>query len=59
MRLVRFKPRDHAGMAVAFGRLAEHVGIEQPLHSLSFFGISRLRGGRSSIGTGHDLSTSS
>src|SRR5207244_7176858 len=40
-------------------RLAHHIDFQQTAHSLSFFGNSRLRGGRSSIGTGHFFQTSS
>ena len=54
-----FEPCDHAGVAALLGRLAKHVGIEQPTHSLRRFGRSRLRRGKSSMRTGHDFNTPS
>src|SRR5438093_8618973 len=57
--LFTLKPFDHSAIAPPLDRLREHVRIQQPAHSLSFLGSSRLRGGRSSIATGHCLHTSS
>src|SRR4051794_16249226 len=51
------KPGDHPRIAIALRRLREHVCIENPTHSLRFFGRSRRRRGTSSIGTGHSART--
>ena len=44
-------------VAAGLCRLTQHVGVEQPAHSLCLLGNSRLRGGRSSMGTGHCFQT--
>src|SRR5262249_42505863 len=55
--LLPLQPGDHTSVALPLRRLAQYVGIEQPAHNLGFLGYSRLRGGRSSIGTGHAFRT--
>ncbi len=58
-RFLLFQPRDHTRVTATLRGLAQNVRVEQPAHSLSFLGSCRLRGGKSSIGTGQLFSTSS
>ena len=57
--LFPIEPFDYGSISVRPHRLAEHIGIQQPRHGIGFFGICRLREGRSSMGTGHCFQTSS
>jgi len=55
--LFDFEPRDDARVAVFFRRLAQHVGVEEPAHSLRRLGNSRRRVGKSARSTGQALRT--
>lgn len=57
--LFPLQPRDDSRVAVPPRRLAEHVSVEQPVHSLRRRGSSHRRGGTSSMLTGHSLTTAS
>jgi hypothetical protein len=55
--LFPLQPIDDSAISMCLHGLRQHIGIKQPTHNFSFFGSSRLRGGRSSIGTGHSFQT--
>src|SRR5712692_6704071 len=54
--LFSLEPSGHATVAVALRGLTQDIGVQQPAHNLDRK-YSRLRGGRSSMGTGQALST--
>src|SRR2546428_230297 len=54
-----FEPCSNSRIAAALRRLANHVSVEEPAHSLRRRAVSRRRGGTSSMLTGHSFSTAS
>src|SRR5947208_816894 len=55
--LFPFQPVDHWNAPIFLYGLAQNIRIEQPAHSLIFFGYSLFLAGTSSINTGHSLHT--
>jgi hypothetical protein len=55
--LLPFEPFDNYSIPSWFCWLTENISIQQPAHNRILFAFSALRGGRSSIGTGHSFQT--